>query len=135
MTLKHAFLPFLMLVLAVPAAAEMVTARDPAAIAAWLTEKGYRAEIVEGTDSTYVRTADSGIPVTIFFMSCEGRTNCSTIQFYTGFTDAKNVPLERINAARISTATWTSSSAPSRSSGSIWRENDQSSSPSVCGRI
>ena len=93
----YAFLPFLMLILAAPAAAEMVTARDPAAIAALLKDKGYRAEIVEGADSTYVRTADSGVPVTIFFMSCEGRTNCSTIQFYTGFTDAKNVPLERIN--------------------------------------
>jgi hypothetical protein len=81
---------------AVPAAAEMITANDPAKIAALLKEKGYRAEIIEGEDTTYVRSADSGVPVTIFFLNCEAK-KCSTIQFYTGFSDRKNVSLERIN--------------------------------------
>lgn len=82
--------------LATPAAAEQVVA-DHQKMVTLLQAKGYKAELIKGTDADYVRTADSGVPVTIFFFNCaKGKTGCTTIQFYTGFTDVK-ATLERIN--------------------------------------
>ena len=82
--------------LATPVAAEQVVA-DHQKLVALLQAKGYKAELIKGTDADYVRTADSGVPVTIFFFNCaKGKTGCTTIQFYTGFTDVK-ATLERIN--------------------------------------
>ncbi|MBY8822939.1 YbjN domain-containing protein [Sphingomonas colocasiae] len=81
---------------AAPAAAEQVTA-DHQKLVSLLQAKGYKAELIKGSDADYVRTADSGVPVTIFFLNCaKGKTGCTTIQFYTGFNDVKTT-LERIN--------------------------------------
>jgi hypothetical protein len=83
--------------LATPVSAQQVVA-DHQKIVALLQAKGYKAEFVKGTDADYVRTADSGVPVTIFFFNCAGgKTGCTTIQFYTGFSDV-DTDLERINA-------------------------------------
>jgi len=81
---------------ATPASAEQVGA-DHQKIVALLQAKGYKAERIEGTDADYIRTADSGVPVTIFFMNCaKGKTGCTTIQFYTGFNDI-DATLESMN--------------------------------------
>lgn len=82
--------------LTTPARAEQVIA-DQQKIAALLQAKGYKAERIEGTDADYIRTADSGVPVTIFFLNCaKGKTGCTTIQFYTGFNDI-DATLESMN--------------------------------------
>ena len=97
MAFRLALFAVLALAAAAPARAELVTAKDPGKIAALLTERGYRAEIVEGKDATYIKSSDSGAPVTIFFLNCTGRTDCTTLQFYTGYNDLKNIPLATIN--------------------------------------
>lgn len=86
---------------ATPASAEQVGAQqvvaDQKKIVALLQAKGYKAELVEGSDADYIRTADSGVPVTIFFLNCaKGKTGCTTIQFYTGFSDI-DATLESMN--------------------------------------
>jgi hypothetical protein len=81
---------------AIPASAEQVGA-DHQKIVALLQAKGYKAERIEGADADYIRTADSGVPVTIFFLNCaKGKTGCTTIQFYTGFSDI-DATLESMN--------------------------------------
>lgn len=99
MAVRHIALAALAMATATPAHAEPVSAKDPAKIATLLRDKGYKAEVIKGSDGgVYIRSADSGVPVTIFFMNCESdKTGCTTIQFYTGFNDVKNVPLARIN--------------------------------------
>jgi predicted RNase H-related nuclease YkuK (DUF458 family) len=84
------------LALACPAQAEQVTA-DHQQVVKLLQAKGYKAEMIKGTDSDYIRTADSGVPVTILFMNCaSGKTGCTTLQFYTGFNDTKTTA-DRMN--------------------------------------
>jgi len=83
--------------LSAPASAEQVLAEHQAVVAL-LQAKGYKAELIKGKDADYVRTADSGVPVTVFFFNCtKGKTGCTTIQFYAGFSDV-DTNLEKINA-------------------------------------
>lgn len=89
---------FLLAPAGTPAAAELVTAKDPRKIAALLTERGYKAELIDTKDGTYIRSADSGVPVSIFFLNCSNKTDCTTIQFYTGFSDLGTVSLSTINS-------------------------------------
>src|SRR3546814_18690266 len=37
------------------------------------------------------------MPFLVIFMNCTGGRNCRTLQYYMGFSDAKDVPLERFN--------------------------------------
>lgn len=100
MALGHIALPLLLTIAAIaPAQAEMISPRDQGKFVTLLREKGYKAEMIEGKDGNYIRSADSGVPITIFFFNCDssGKTGCTTIQFYTGFNDVKNVSLDRIN--------------------------------------
>ena len=83
--------------LPVPVAAQMVSAKDPKAVAAFMQGKGYKAELVEQESGPHIRSAGGGIKFTIFFMNCEAGKNCSTVQFYAGFNDMGEVPLARIN--------------------------------------
>lgn len=81
---------------ATPAPAEQVLA-DHAKITSLLQAKGYKAELIEGSDADYIRTSDSGVPITIFFLNCaKGKRGCTTLQFYTGFSDVKTT-LQKIN--------------------------------------
>lgn len=85
-----------MLAFACPVQAQQVTA-DHQQVIRLLQAKGYKAELVTGKDADYVRTADSGVPITVFFMNCaSGKTGCTTLQFYTGFADASTTA-ERMN--------------------------------------
>lgn len=78
----------LMLTLAGGAAQAQQLTADQDAIAAELKAKGYKAEMIKGDKSDYIRSADSGVPITIYFNDCtKGRRGCATVQFYTGFTD------------------------------------------------
>ena len=80
-----------------PAFAEQVLADQPK-IVSLLQAKGYKAELIEGSDADYVRTGDSGVPITIFFLNCaNGKRGCTTLQFYTGFSKVKSTP-DQINS-------------------------------------
>ena len=87
----------LLLAASAPAAGQTVTAKDPDAMARLLQGKGYRAELLQGENGPYIRSGDSGLTFSIFFLNCEAKKNCKTIQFFTGFNDAGEVPLARIN--------------------------------------
>jgi hypothetical protein len=81
-----------------PAAAQTVTAKDPKALAAFLKQKGYRAEVKEKPTGAHIESSDSGIAFSIFFMNCAAAgSDCKTIQFFNGYTDIDGVPLTRIN--------------------------------------
>lgn len=80
------------------ATAGMIAAKNPASVSALLKSKGYRAQIEKDDSGTRIRSADSGRNFTIFFMSCDDKEqNCTTIQFYAGFSDLKNIELSKIN--------------------------------------
>ena len=81
---------------AAPASAEQVLANQPQ-IVSLLQAKGYKAELIQGKETEYIRTADSGVPITILFMNCaKGKRSCTTIQFYTGFSEIDTTH-QRIN--------------------------------------
>lgn len=80
-----------------PAHARMVTA-EPAAILEILksTEHdGTRA----GEDGThYIEASHNGIKFVVFFMNCQDDgTACTTLQYYMGYSDAKETTLEKLN--------------------------------------
>ncbi|WOK37171.1 YbjN domain-containing protein [Sphingomonas sp. C3-2] len=78
--------------------AQMISAKEPAKMVSLLQKKGYRAEIETDESGTRIRSADSGRNFTIFFMSCDDQEkNCTTIQFYAGFSDLKSTQLSQIN--------------------------------------
>ena len=84
-----------------PSTAQMLSARDPQGIAAFMREKGYQAELqmaAEGADGPQIKSGAGGTQFTIFFRNCTAGANCTTISFFTGFTDVDGVPLERINS-------------------------------------
>lgn len=85
--------------MAAPAQAELVNARDPAAIKAIVESQGFPADLVtkEG-DNPYIESTRAGMKFLILFMNCDdSKANCKTLQFYMGFSDAKDTTLERIN--------------------------------------
>jgi hypothetical protein len=97
MAARHLIFLGAALLLATPAAGQMVSARDPKAIAALLQDKGYKAELVEEKDGPMIHTGASGVKFTIFFMNCAEAKDCRTVQFYAGFTDMGDVSLARVN--------------------------------------
>lgn len=80
-----------------PAYAQAVTAANPQSVADALQSAGYRA--VLGRDSVgdpQIETAASGVRWFIYFFGCEKGTNCSTVTFRSGWSDA-SVKLDKIN--------------------------------------
>ena len=92
-----AFAP-LALLLATPAHAELVNAANPETIKAIVESQGWPATIVakEG-DDPYIESNRGGLKFLVLFMNCEEGQNCKTLQYYMGFSDAKDVTLERLN--------------------------------------
>jgi hypothetical protein len=86
------------LILAATQAHAQVIVATPEAITAELKARGYKAERLENPQAVQIRTADSGVPVTITFYNCkQGQSGCTTVGLYTGFTDV-HPSVERINA-------------------------------------
>ncbi len=83
---------------AVPAHAELVNASNPATIKAIVESQGWPATLVSKPgDDPYIESNRNGLKFLVLFMNCiEGR-NCKTLQYYMGFSDAKQVPLEKFN--------------------------------------
>jgi hypothetical protein len=83
---------------AAPARAELVNAANPETIKAVVESQGWPATIVanEG-DDPYIESNRNGLKFLVLFMNCEEGQRCKTLQYYMGFSDAKDVTLERLN--------------------------------------
>ena len=86
------------LLAATPAHAELVNATDPATIEAIVESQGWPATIVaKPGDDPYIESNRNGLKFLVLFMNCEDHKNCKTLQYYMGFSDAKDVSLDRLN--------------------------------------
>ncbi|HWV61271.1 MAG TPA: YbjN domain-containing protein [Sphingopyxis sp.] len=83
---------------ATPAHAELVNAANPETIKAIVESQGWPATIVakEG-DDPYIESNRNGLKFLVLFMNCDGGERCKTLQYYMGFSDAKDVTLDRLN--------------------------------------
>ncbi|PQM29454.1 YbjN domain-containing protein [Sphingopyxis lindanitolerans] len=83
---------------ATPAQAELVNAKNPATIKAIIESQGWPATLVTKADADpYIESNRNGIKFLVIFMNCEDHQNCKTMQYYMGFSDAKDVSLDRFN--------------------------------------
>lgn len=69
-----------------PATAQNVVADDPQAIVDVLKDWGYRAALVKDSEGDpKIDSATSGVNFSIYFYGCSGGTQCTSIQFASGF--------------------------------------------------
>lgn len=82
-----------------PASAELVGANDPDLIRQILQGQGHSVERKSDKDSAdYLESVHNGLKFLVLFMNCDdSNRDCKTIQFYMGFSDAKDTSLETIN--------------------------------------
>jgi hypothetical protein len=66
-------------------------------MAALLRDAGYRAEITQGKESRYIRTAMSGYKVAVYFYDCTD-DGCAALQFSTIFDKAPNLTIHVANS-------------------------------------
>ncbi len=82
-----------------PAHAELVNAKNPQAIKAIVESQGWPATLITKPDeSPYLESNRNGLKFLVLFMNCDDEEkNCKTLQFYMGFSDAKDVSLDKLN--------------------------------------
>jgi len=81
-----------------PARAELVNATDPEKIRTIVESLGSPATLrAEPNADPYIESNLDGMPFLVIFMNCTGGRDCRTLQYYMGFSDARQVPLERFN--------------------------------------
>ena len=84
---------------AAPAHAELVNAKAPATIQTIVESQGWPATLVtkDGEDP-YIESNRNGLKFLVLFMNCnDAHKDCKTLQYYMGFSDAKDVSLDRLN--------------------------------------
>ncbi|OWR00927.1 YbjN domain-containing protein [Sphingopyxis witflariensis] len=83
---------------AAPAHAELVNAKNPAAIKTIVESQGWPAKLItKAGEDPYIESNRNGLKFLVLFMNCEENKNCKTLQYYMGFSDAKEVTIERLN--------------------------------------
>lgn len=84
---------------AAPAHAELVNATNPATIKALVESQGWPAKVIRKDGSApYIESSRNDLKFLVLFMNCnDAGENCKTLQYYMGFSDAKDVAFERIN--------------------------------------
>ncbi len=83
---------------AAPAHAELINAGNPATIKAVVESQGWPATIVaKPGDDPYIESTRGGVKFLVLFLNCTDNKNCKTLQYYMGFSDAKDVPLDKFN--------------------------------------
>lgn len=83
---------------AAPARAELINAANPQTIKAVVESQGWPATIVANPgDDPYIESGRNGLKFLVLFMNCEEGKQCKTLQYYMGFSDAKDVTLDRLN--------------------------------------
>lgn len=82
-----------------PAQAELVSPKNPAAIVSVVESQGLSAKLVtKSGENPYIESASNGIKFLILFLNCDdNKQNCTTLQYYMGYSDADATSLERIN--------------------------------------
>lgn len=81
-----------------PARAELINATSPAAIKEIVESQGWPATIVaKPGDDPYIESNRDGLKFLVLFMNCDEGKKCKTLQYYMGFSDAKDVPLAKFN--------------------------------------
>jgi len=87
-----------MLTIALPVQAQNVSANRPDSIVAVLKARGLPSELKQGDGNPYIRSAYDNMPFLIALMNCDdAKANCTTVQFYFGFSDRKGFGLEKLN--------------------------------------
>lgn len=84
--------------MAAPAQAQLVSA-SPETLAQIVRGQGLPAEVksVAG-ENPYIESKYSDLKFLILFMNCDDdQRNCKTIQFYMGYSDAKETTLDKLN--------------------------------------
>lgn len=88
----------LALAMASPANAELIDAKSPKVIATLIESHGWKVAIdAKAGESPVLKASRNGELFVVGFMNCTDGKNCKTLQFFMGFTDAKEVTLERLN--------------------------------------
>jgi hypothetical protein len=83
---------------ATPAHAELINATNPATIKAIVESQGWPATLVSKPgEDPYLESNRGGLKFLVLFMNCDAGKKCKTLQYYMGFSDAKNVSLDRLN--------------------------------------
>lgn len=83
-----------------PAHAELVNAKNPETIKAIVESQGWPATLITKPDENpYIESSRNGLKFLVLFMNCDDdEKNCKTLQFYMGFSDAKDVSLDKLNS-------------------------------------
>ncbi|HEV7340100.1 MAG TPA: YbjN domain-containing protein [Sphingopyxis sp.] len=83
-----------------PAHAELVSAKNPETIKAIVESQGWPATLITKPDENpYIESSRNGLKFLVLFMNCDDdEKNCKTLQFYMGFSDAKDISLEKLNS-------------------------------------
>jgi hypothetical protein len=83
-----------------PAQAELVSSKSPEAIAGIIRGMGMPAKVIaKAGENPYIESKYNGLVYLVFFMTCDdANKNCKTIQYYMGYSDAKETTLEKLNA-------------------------------------
>lgn len=83
---------------ATPAHAELINAANPATIKAIVESQGWPATIIaKAGDDPYIESTRGGLKFLVLFLNCDDHKQCKTLQYYMGFSDAKDISLERLN--------------------------------------
>ena len=84
--------------IALPGAAQTVSAADPDSLVRALRDQGYRAILeTDDTGNPKISSAMEGVNYAIFFYGCENNTLCKDIQFSAGFDLEKGTTEFRMN--------------------------------------
>jgi len=79
-----------------PASAQMASAKDPNSLVKALQAKGYQAKLETAGGEPAIRSGAGGVQFTIFFENCTDGKACTTVSFFTGFTDVEG-SLQQVN--------------------------------------
>lgn len=82
---------------ATSAAGAMVRASDPQSLVKAMQAKGYQAELTTAAGEPAIKSGAGGVKFSVFFENCTDGKECSTISFFTGFTDLE-ATLDQVNA-------------------------------------
>ncbi|QYU70641.1 YbjN domain-containing protein [Leptolyngbya sp. 15MV] len=79
--------------------AQTIVASDPQTVVAALQASGLETDLIESSDgSRRIDSSHDGIKFVVFFFTCDDdERNCKTLQFFMGYTDAKDTTLEQLN--------------------------------------
>jgi hypothetical protein len=80
------------------AQAQMVRPQAPATLVSALQDGGYKAELTkDDSGDPMIKSSSGGTSFSIFFYGCTDNKECSTVQFYAGFSDPNNASLRAMN--------------------------------------